>query len=359
MQFLFFILAYYLGLLAHELGHVFAAVLVGWKPVGLTMGWGRGRTVFKIGDMRFMVGKFPLGGFAQTLARNRVRFRLKQIIVAAGGPAVMIGSVIALYHGFKNPYWLAREPDWMQQVMAYVLFFQVLSAARIFFPRYLKLDGQRIPNDSRKILNTLWMKESEINGEYAKHVFLLARFYAGENRLQEGKAMVMESGGAMGSAMDTRMCWVHVLLVTGKGAEARTERELLAKEGVESMSRAMVLDGLASLPIFHGYPDLVEESMGYIDEAIALEPGTITLKGTKGALLIEKGCLDEGIEMLERVRDGSDAVPDKAISEYYLALGFFRKGDVDEARRHLDAGIGIDPRCAVRGRVEAECGVAK
>jgi membrane-associated protease RseP (regulator of RpoE activity) len=49
----------YVRILVHELGHVFAALLVGWKPYLLVVGVGTERALCRIGGIRIRVASKP------------------------------------------------------------------------------------------------------------------------------------------------------------------------------------------------------------------------------------------------------------------------------------------------------------
>jgi tetratricopeptide (TPR) repeat protein len=148
--------------------------------------------------------------------------------------------------------------------------------------------------------------------------------------------------------------WIHALLLVGEKQRARAEIDSLLKDGLPSASRVDILDGIACISIYYGHMEMLEDSLRYIEEAIIAEPDAITLKGTKGSILVESGRIDDGIAMLEEVRNTSISPIDHAISEYYLALGHYRMGRHQDATKHLDAGISIAPQCIVRWKIEEE-----
>ena len=354
MQFVLFLLSYFVTVLVHEFGHICAALLVGWKPLGTDLGDGRMFTVFRIGDMRLRLGVWPFGGTAQSVARNLTNFRVKQLIVTGGGPLATFGFLVLLWNVFRSPELLSPLPGWLQEMVAYLLYFQAILSVVSIFPRHVTRQGRKMPNDIRKILDTLALDEAGVKNNFASHRRYLFEFFLREHRIDEARTTLAEMAEFIGSALDTRIFWIHALLQVGRKSEAQAEIDTLSKEGVPSVTRAEVLDGIACLPIFWGHRELAGDFLGYIDEAIAEEPEKITLKGTKGSLLIEAGGLDEGIEMLEGVLNKSDAMIDKVVSEYYLALAFFKKGEQQKAHAHLKLAIGIDPKCRVRPRVAGE-----
>jgi len=57
-----------------------------------------------------------------------------------------------------------------------------------------------------------------------------------------------------------------------------------------------------------------------------MKPDSITMRGTKGALLIERGCLQEGIAMLKELKEQGASENDKSISAYSIAYATLKMG---------------------------------
>jgi tetratricopeptide (TPR) repeat protein len=354
MLVLLVLLSYFLTVLVHEVGHVIAALIVGWKPTSLKVGGGRGWTLFRIGGIQVELGPVLLGGMVRALAPSASHFRLKDIILSIGGTVANICFALLIGGVLFGADRYGELPYWVQQMMIFLLVFNLLFIAHILIPRYNHIEGHMVPNDARQILNMLRMTDAEVKSEARKHIRNLFNFYLSRNRLAEIKALVVESPEAFGSELDARSIWIHALLRAGKREDAVKEIELLSKEGIPSMPRAEVLDGLACISFYYGHPELLDDSMRYIDEAIAEAPDLITLKGTKGALLVETGRTEEGISMLEEVLNTTSALVDRVTSAYYLALACHKKGDSQQAIKHLEFAIALAPRSIVRQRVEKE-----
>jgi hypothetical protein len=354
VQLLLCLIFFYLSIFIHEVGHLFAAWLVGWKPLDLTVGRDKSRTLFRIGDLRIHFRIPAVGGRARAVALSPNYFRLKQLIFIAGGPGISIAVGLLLWGLVSNELWMSRLSDWWGEMAMYFLFVAAVFVWLSLVPWTHVSGGKVVSSDMWMIFKTLSMRKSAVQSHYLSHVFCLSEFLLEDHRIDEARANLLKAAEAHGSAVDARIFWIHALLQVGRKSEAQAEIDMLSKEGVPSECRAKVLDGIACLPIFWGHLELAEESMRYIDEAIAEEPETITLKGTKGSLLVEVGRLDEGIQMLEAVRNGSDVLIDKATSEYYLALAFFKKGDQQQARSYLKSAVAIDPVSRVRPRVAGE-----
>ena len=88
------------------------------------------------------------------------------------------------------------------------------------------------------------------------------------------------------------------------------------------------------------FPELLPRALTAIEKAIELAPGSITLQGTKGSLLIELGRVDEGEALLQKVAAESESENDLAYCAHYLAVARLLKGERAEgARLFLEARI--------------------
>src|SRR5262249_52270843 len=83
-------------------------------------------------------------------------------------------------------------------------------------------------------------------------------------------------------------------------------------------------------------PELQAECLRDIDEAIRLDPGRITLKGTRGSILALMGRDIEAETVLTEVLEKSECEDDHRISRVFLAMlaaGSYRE---DAAREFLE-----------------------
>lgn len=113
-----------------------------------------------------------------------------------------------------------------------------------------------------------------------------------------------------------------------------------------------ILDCLASIPVFGDHPEILSSAMRCIDEAIQLEPQTITFKGTKASLLIEQRSVDDGIAMLKEVEIHSQSETDQGICSFYLAYALSKSGNQAGASEQLRLSKEKYPRCLVAAKIE-------
>ena len=84
----------YIYIFVHELGHVFAAYLMGWRVVKLSVGIRHQRTLFTVGELRFQFGWIPWSGFVNGLTFDRMHFRAKNLFFVADG--ILANVIFAL-----------------------------------------------------------------------------------------------------------------------------------------------------------------------------------------------------------------------------------------------------------------------
>ena len=130
-------------------------------------------------------------------------------------------------------------------------------------------------------------------------------------------------------------------------------REYLNNPKLSPEQRSLILDEFATCVLMYGASEFLAEADTYSDELVRLKPDDWSVKGTRGAVLVEKGDLPEGITMLEEVMANDSNPFDRVISSSYLALAKWKQGDSKEALRWLAMARAIDPQCPSTVRIGA------
>jgi hypothetical protein len=73
-------------------------------------------------------------------------------------------------------------------------------------------------------------------------------------------------------------------------------------------------------------------------------PGTLTLKGTLGAILTEQNRFEEAEPMLRECLERSPAQHDQGISSVYLGIIKLRQGQTEEGKRLIRHGTTLYPQ---------------
>jgi hypothetical protein len=100
--------------------------------------------------------------------------------------------------------------------------------------------------------------------------------------------------------------------------------------------------------------DLLEEAERLTGEAMKSVAWFPYIQGVRGSVLIERGKVDEGLELV-RAAYGRQTDPDlKAYDACVLALAIKTKGQANEGRRYLAEAERLNPACRLLPRVRRE-----
>ena len=119
------------------------------------------------------------------------------------------------------------------------------------------------------------------------------------------------------------------------------------------------LDAFATWVPFEGSPQHLKEADTYSEELMRRQPNSWSVKGTRGSILVEKGEVMEGMEILQGVMENDPNPYDCAISACFLALGELKQSRLPEAEAWLDKARNLDAHCVPLERIQKLVGEAK
>jgi tetratricopeptide (TPR) repeat protein len=154
--------------------------------------------------------------------------------------------------------------------------------------------------------------------------------------------------------LEIRTAWVYQVSIEGVERIKTEAAHLLALLETDKDRQVIALDSLACIPVYGGPAELLDDALAWIERALAEKPDMITLKGTKGSLLFEKGNVEEGLRLLEEVLEKTGSDGDRAICKYYMALHHHRRSELQLAYRWLREAQEIGLQSPVKSRVENE-----
>lgn len=344
---------WYVGIFLHECGHLLAALLIGWEPLSFRVGTGPTAAAFRRGDLHVKLGWWPNGGLVTATTKTASRYRFKWFVFAISGPLVNFAIAWGIWQVLKQVDINSHFSPWTYWLLEIFLATQAVLFFGTICPGTARVYGRKYASDGLQALQSLSMSRKKLARRVAEH--RTGRISVYLERGEEERAMkaleeISVEGGWQPLFM--RTTWIHWLLAHGKRAQADTAMEaLLGEADTLGFPRCEVLDGLACLPLFYGHSHLRGRAMGYIDEAIRENPSMITLKGTKGSLLVEEGKYQEGLAMLQEVMAHTATDDDRAICSYYIALATRETNGLQEGRQLLEKAIKQYPECIARPRV--------
>jgi hypothetical protein len=315
----------WVSLIAHELGHYFAGRLVGVRAEEIRLGSGRIWRLFQWGRVRWIVHRHPISGW---VARFNQANRFQHATLILGGPA----ATAMLAFGLWWLYWNPPAPPHSRVVTEFMGLCQMFAMMEIaglcvtLWPAHYHMHGQRVRNDGLLLWHTLFPPPvSQAPNLYAE---ALQALQAGEPdkaaRLAREAAQTCEPG----DHDDAQEALAYTLAEAGRAEEAAAVyREVLGTMKPDHPHFPRFADGLASLALYRHLPDLYVESEAMIRKALEAHPRRLTLKGTLGGLLVERGCDAEALPLLQELHARGEDETDLGISAAYLSVLATRRGD--------------------------------
>lgn len=138
-------------------------------------------------------------------------------------------------------------------------------------------------------------------------------------------------------------------------SQARQQfRKAYESKTVEESLRALLLTSMALADLVIGGDDLLEEAEQYSKEAMLLAAKYPSVESIRGWVLIERGCLDEGMALVRKLLKASPEPQPQALNACYLAIGEARKGNRDKALRWRDMARRLNGSCILLKKVDGE-----
>jgi tetratricopeptide (TPR) repeat protein len=282
-----------------------------------------------------------LASFALTIAVMRDGWQSRRAMM---GVTAIFGSIAAALGWFTIRAWRERVPraasvhtlgveGAFQQEIAQLSGLTTDAALRELAIKLQKLEAEKRGAEIQGLLSTaraerpdnVWLQLYEAG--YLRNCGRLSEAAEAFRSVQRRNGLTSPTH----TALLTEELRIRVLV--GQDAEVRERCEEFLAQSNSVTEKVHLLDVLACLPIYEGLTSYLEQAEKWCAEALSLLPNSLTLKGTMGALLCERGEYEGGARLLEEVVKNSPADIDQAVGSFYLGLIAKLKGDSKLARK--------------------------
>lgn len=330
----------FISALIHELGHAFAAKLVGMRVFLVQVGGGRqlfGREMF---GFRLQIHRYPLlGGITYAGHVKRKGLLWRQGLYVSAGPLSNLVLCGLLLLAIENPHWKeAINSVFSGLALAPILF---LNSLIMFVINMIPRDYRRFlgeyPSDGKQLLQLLRPSEDFIDNAL-EGAFVAESAYAhsvndyihAENVCRSGLSRYPKSKMLANSLS-------VVLINTDRYEEGRKllVRLLTLTKADEDggLPRALILNNIAWSNLMIGDKALLQEADEYSQLAYGAFNDVTSFQNTRGATLIEFGKVDEGISLISSSRSSIERSDHLALSTAY-ALGKRLNIKIDDTKLH-------------------------
>lgn len=311
----------YFSIFCHEMGHFIFGKLAGMSPYLVKVGVGYKLFKVRLFNTMFEFNCIPYGGMTYADILSVEWIKLKYIFFLIGGSLINFILLVAAIN-------IAQATENVLLIVPICVEFMFLTFSLI--PMGGKVNGIEQPNDGKQILLVIVTNYKNIfDSTFEEYKKALFRY---ENNETDSAKTFLSN--------DIRILQIFIRaeeqLEQGYVAEAvRLFLEVLDFERISDPEKAFVLDRLACIVAMQGYKKYLNDADKWSQEALRLASYSKTLKGTRGAILIELGRYDEGKQLLLPLIEAGNEALDIAISSCYIAKAEYFLGNIEKVNDWL------------------------
>jgi tetratricopeptide (TPR) repeat protein len=339
-------------ILIHELAHAAVGKLVRLRVFGIAVGIGRTVWQGRFRDIEWAVNMVPVAGITAIGARPMPHIRGRIFLVYLAGPTSHILLALACHFAIQ----LLPISELAEGLLRVLIFANLFLAVVNLLPRKAAGITGAQGSDGWHLLRTPSLPEAELTKQYVSSYAADAiRAYTDHDfdkaQVWLDKALALDSGSAI-----ARNVQGILLMARREYAVSReTFLQLIATpEGNEPGLHYILLNNVAYLNALLRDPALLPEADQLSAETVKHLPWLPAVLGTRGAVLVELGRLDEGIALLKKAMSLHVDKQGKALNACHVALGEIRRGNPVDAQKYLVTARALDPRCFLLADVEAQ-----
>ncbi|KAF0108543.1 MAG: regulator of sigma E protease [Anaerolineaceae bacterium] len=341
----------------HELAHTAVAALTGLRVFAVLLGSGRSLVAFRWLGINWNVRVLPVGG-ATLISGPRSRgYRIRLFFTYLAGPlthlALMAGFfflMVILYLGFQGE-WL-----WRMAINGMALN-GILFLVNIF-PKKFSSNAGHIGTDGWQLLHLFSMSEKELNERDATYYILETVDAIQQSKMDRAKQWI-ERGLTLHPQHPMMVNVLGFFQVHAReyAAARETFLQVLSAPGeLKPEVRYMAMNNIAFSNMVLNDVSLLPQADEYSAQAYQNMPWEPLIAGTRGAVLVRMGRVEDGMPLLRTAFASNPDKKGKAAEACFLAEAEWRRGNMTEARRWAGTARGLDPACPYLPETERRLG---
>ena len=329
----------------HELGHIIAGLMAGFRVFGVEIGKGRIVYEFFFGGLLWRIRTLPFGGCAYGAPRSADLYRIRNLIFVLGGPlvnAILLCVAISLLR-FDDQ--LNSTP--FDGTMPFLLF-ALVNAALLLYS--LWPHGQP-PNDALLMWRIFRMKDAKIAENLPWRYIFEAERCRQKKDLQRARAWARVGLRQFPENNALKMMAASYLYLQKRYAQAARAFALLAgRDKLSNRINAYILNNVAYCYILLEKPTLLPKADTCSRLALKQDPRVPAYRGTRGCVLVELGNYEEGLKLLHDAMKQHSENYGQALNACYIGIAEARRGALAESRNYFAVARKLDPECILLNR---------
>jgi tetratricopeptide (TPR) repeat protein len=332
----------------HELSHALVARVLRFHVFAIHLGAGKVFFARQFLRTQWVLHLFPIGGITLVAGPKLPAYRWRIFLIHLAGPALHF--LLILLSLWLLPAFQGR--GLLHELILIQLWLNVFILLTNLYPRKASTTAGLAGTDGWAMLNIFRISPEDLDKRYASYYVLqvvtemtLNNKAAAKRWLEQGLALYPQSAFMVNAAG-------YAYSNFGEHQKARDEFVRVLEMGGELGRgfRYLVLNNIAYSDILLDDPNLLAEADQYSAEAYKNLPWEAVIGGTRGAVLIFLGQVDEGLGLLKTSMTNALNPREKASTACMIAIGEHKRGDSSAAQKYLTAARQLDPECALLER---------
>jgi tetratricopeptide (TPR) repeat protein len=328
-----FLVAFKAAVIIHEVGHLLAAKAVGGIPTRMVLGRGHELYRTKIFNIRIVINSSFLGGYAYASFDQPKFLKLRYGFYILGGVLLNVLVAVLLFSFFDLKF---RNPrDEVSIALPFVIFLANAIMVINFVPYYATVLGMKVPTDGLALLKLPFAKRKEITKQLDTNLLFEGHEYLEKKDYQSAWNIFADYLSKYPDSKILSLNFAYILLKTGQPEKSIEEcRKLL-----DSIDEAQVKPYTALIHNQLAWSYLVSNDIEQADyfSALAIKRARNEnhIRGTRGAVLVEKEMTTEGMKLLFHSMDFQFVNNDTLSAAIYLMLAYHIKGEVKQSGKYF------------------------
>ncbi len=349
LDFLFLALINFPLVVAHELAHTAAGLLLGIRIFRVMIGYGRVLTSGRMFGITWELRVWPFGAGTLMASPPQSGSRWRMFGAILAGPAlhaVLLGAAVVFqFLLLILQGWFGVKAAALINGTGLFIFYNLVLLIFNAIPMRAGVPFGQTGTDGLQMLQQAFLKPKQQELQFQSY-YVMEALDAGERNDMDAARRWIEQGLARfpeqpALRISQGVNWVK----QKKFPEAREVflSLLPSEEAKKPFFKNLMLNNIAYADILMRDPELLPEADRYSAEAfrqLRWEPSII---GTRGAVLVEMNRLEEGIGLLKEALEKQKDASGKASDAYHIAVAEGRRGNVEESRRYFELARKYDP----------------
>lgn len=340
-------------ILPHELAHLTAARLLGYRVFKMIIGMGKTLFTRNIFGFPTEFKILPAGGLAIAAPTTKKYFRLKQFGFIFAGPFINLLLAALVYPFVSDELWSISALSYQLAPGLAFFYTNLFVLTYNLWPHDVTTSLGKLPSDGKLLLQTFRIKPETIEQSLAaRFVYEAAEdfqkkdYQKARHAIEEGLRRYPENFYLLN--------WLSLLLIRFREfPEARAVSfKILAESEKVPLQHAMILNNIAYVDALMCDHELLPEADDFSQKAMANLAWHPAIKGTRGTVLVELGRIEEGIVLLKQSISGHEDIHGKAENACFLAMAESKLGNFTAGQQYLDEARRYDSTCYMLERAE-------